>query len=240
MSGIASMFLDPANPELMGPTITDNVTGMYACYGVLGALYERERSGTGRRIEVNMLEASIAFTPDSFANAIMGGQIMNRLTRVSASQSYAFTCSDGKMLALQLSTQDKFWSDLLAAIERPDLAADPRFGSREQRVANYVELRGVLRDVFATKQRGDWYAVLEEHDVPFAPVNTHADVVKDPQVAHLGTFYTMSHPIEGELTLIHNPVAIDSARVDAELPPPSLGEHTAAVLEELAEARTRT
>jgi formyl-CoA transferase len=232
MSGIASLFLDPANPELMGPTITDNVTGMYACYGILGALYERERSGAGHRVEVNMLESSIAFMPDPFANALMGRQKMDRLTRVSASQSYAFACSDGKLLAIQLSTQEKFWTGLLAAIERPELAEDERFRTRDLRVANYVELRALLRSVFARAERAEWYVRLERHDVPFAPVHTLAEVVEDEQVVHLGTFYTMQHPDEGEITAIHNPVRIDSGRIDAALPPPALGEHTAAVLQE--------
>jgi len=240
MSGIASLFLDPANPELMGPTITDNVTGMYACYGILGALYERERSGIGRRVEVNMLESSIAFMPDPFANAIMGGQAMDRLTRVSASQSFAFTCSDGKLLAIQLSTQDKFWTGLLAAIGYRELADDPRFVSREQRVAHYVELRAVLRTIFATAPRAEWYVRLERHDVPFAPVHTLPEVVTDEQVVHLGTFYHMRHPIEGEITAIHNPVRIDSGRIDSERPPPALGEHTAEVLQEVSEAQARS
>lgn len=239
MSGIASLFLDPANPELMGPTITDNVTGMYACYGILGALFERERSGAGRHVEVNMLESSIAFMPDPFANAIMGGQTMDRLTRVSASQSYALTCADGKMLAIQLSTQEKFWTGLLAAIERPELAADPRFVDRDRRVANYVALRALLREAFAKRTRAQWYARLEQHDVPFAPVHTLTEVVADEQVAHLGTFYRMHHPTEGELTAIHSPVRIDGHRVDAELPPPALGEHTTAVLDEIEQINAR-
>ena len=68
LSGIASLLLDPEEPQACGPTIPDNATGMYACYGILGALYERERTGRGHRIDVNMLEAAIAFIPDPFAN----------------------------------------------------------------------------------------------------------------------------------------------------------------------------
>jgi crotonobetainyl-CoA:carnitine CoA-transferase CaiB-like acyl-CoA transferase len=240
MSGIASLFLDPDNPELMGPTITDNVTGMYACYGILGALYERERSGVGRRVEVNMLESSIAFMPDPFANAIMGGQAIDRLSRVASSQSYAFTCSDRKMIALQLSTQEKFWRGLLAAIERPQLADDPRFATRDARVANYVELRSLLRDVFAERSRPEWSERLERHDVPFAPVHTLPEVVNDEHVMHLGTFFRLHHPSEGELTAIHNPVRIDGKHVDGDLPPPLLGEHTEQILRELSEARAQS
>ena len=94
---------------------------MFACYGVLGALYERERTGKGRRIEVNMLEAAISFIPDPFANHTQMGIHNDPLTRVASSHSFAFRCADGKLLAVHLSSQPKFWEGFLAAIERPDL-----------------------------------------------------------------------------------------------------------------------
>ena len=75
--------------------------------------------------------------------------------------------------------------------------------------------------------------VLEENDVPFAPVNDLQDVLDDPQVRHLGTFYQQHHPTEGEITAIHRPVLIDGAREERTLPAPTLGEHTDAVLAEL-------
>jgi len=75
--------------------------------------------------------------------------------------------------------------------------------------------------------------VLEEHDVPFAPVNSIADVLDDPQVGHLRTFYRQRHPSEGEITAIHRPVLIDGARDERALPAPVLGEHTDAVLAEI-------
>jgi crotonobetainyl-CoA:carnitine CoA-transferase CaiB-like acyl-CoA transferase len=227
VSGIASLFLDPDRPELMGPTIADNVTGMYACYGILGALFERERSGTGHVVEANMLECSIAFMPDSFANALNAGMTIERLTRVSASQSYAFTCADGKMIAIQLSTQEKFWLSLVAAIDRPGLREDPRFASRDARINNYVALREELRPVFRERPRAEWTAVLEANDMPFAPVHTLAEVVDDPQVRALDVFYEMRHPTEGTMRGIRRPVRIDGDRSGADRPPPVLGEHTA-------------
>ena len=87
LSGILSLQLDPLHPQSSGPTIADNATGMFAAYGILGALYERERTGRGRRVEVNMLEAGIAFIPDPFANYTRAGIMSDRLTRVAASQS---------------------------------------------------------------------------------------------------------------------------------------------------------
>jgi formyl-CoA transferase len=231
ISGMAGLFLAPDDPQLLGPTVADNLTAMYACYGILGALYERERSGLGRRVEVNMLESSIAFMPDAFANALE--RDVDRFTRVAASQSYALACSDGELIAIQLSTQEKFWRGLLEAAERPQLADDPRFASRADRVRNYLALRDELRPIFAQRTRGVWMERLERYDVPFAPIYALSEVPDDPQVRHLGTFYEMQHPQEGTIRGIRRPVRIDGRREGAERPPPMLGEHTTELISTL-------
>jgi crotonobetainyl-CoA:carnitine CoA-transferase CaiB-like acyl-CoA transferase len=94
-------------------------------------------------------------------------------------------------------------------------------------------LNRVLAEIVAGKPRAHWIAVLEQNDVPFAPVNGLADVLDDPQVQHLRTFYRQTHPTEGEITAIHRPVLIDGTRGERALPAPTLGEHTDAVLAEL-------
>mgnify|MGYP001403147557 CR=1 FL=1 len=233
LSGIASLLLDPEYPQACGPTVPDNATGMFACYGILGALYDRERTGRGRRVEVNMLEAAISFIPDPFANYTQMGISNNPLTRVASSHSFAFRCADDKLLAIHLSSQPKFWEGLLTAIERTDLAGDSRFSSREQRIKNFVPLTRTLGEVIVKKPRADWMALLEANDVPFAPVHNIEDVLDDPQVKHLETFRTLQHPTEGALTAIRRPVHIDGGRDGSDLPAPTLGEHTDQVLKEL-------
>ena len=233
LSGIASLFLDPDAPQASGPTIPDNATGMYACTGILGALYERTQTGKGRRVEVNMLEAAISFIPDPFANHTQMGIDNNPLTRVASSHSFAFRCADGKLLAVHLSSQPKFWEGLLTALERSDLANDARFKTRDQRIKNFSELTHVLGETVAQKPRAEWMARMETNDVPFAPVHNIPDVIDDPQVKHLETFHTMKHPTQGAIVAIRRPMRIDGGRDGSPLPAPTLGEHTAEVLHEL-------
>lgn len=239
LSGIASVMLDRDKPTANGPTIADNVTGMYAAYGILGALHEREKTGVGRRIEVNMLEAAVAFIPDAFVNFTHLSIDNQPRTRVASSQSYAFRCADGKLLALHLSSPPKFWENLLTAIKRPDLKDDPRFAARDLRVKNYILLEAELAAVFVTKDRAHWVARLESADVPFAPVQTISEVIDDPQIRHLGTFYQETHTTEGALTLIHRPVRIDGSREIDGRAPPTLGQHTAEILATLPSGRAK-
>jgi crotonobetainyl-CoA:carnitine CoA-transferase CaiB-like acyl-CoA transferase len=234
LSGLASVTLDPDNPQASGPTIADNVTGMYAACGILGALYERETTGRGRRIEVNMLEAAVSFVPDAFSN-FTRMQIDNQpRTRVASSQSYAFRCADDKLLALHLSSPQKFWESLLDVIERPDLKTDVRFATRDARVRNYAILEKELATVIGSKDRLHWMTKLDRADVPFAPVQTISEVLDDPQIKHLGTFHQQTHPTEGPLTLLRRPILIDGNRDIQSRPPPTLGEHTGEILQELS------
>ena len=233
LSGVLSQFIDPEMPEVGGPTLSDNISGFYAAYGILGALYERERSGKGRRVDVNMLEAGIAFIPDPFSNFTRAGVRSGPLTRVAASQSFAFRCGDGKLLAVHLSSQAKFFESAAAALECPDLVRDERFLTRDLRIKNYGELTRIFGEIIGTKRRLHWMTVLEAHDVPFAPIHDLAEVLDDPQVRHLRTFYEQEHPTQGKITAIHRPVLIDGERAERALPAPTLAEHTDAILAEL-------
>ena len=233
LSGVLSQFVDPQAPQVGGPTLSDNITGFYCAYGILGALHERERTGKGRRIETSMLEATIAFAPDSFINHKRYGVAVGPLTRVSASQSYAFRCKDDRLVAIHLSSQPKFWEGLLAALERNDLATHPDFNTREKRIDNYTTLRAELGKTFATRTRAEWTQRLEAQDVPYAPVHNVSEVMDDDQVRHLGTFYQGKHPSEGEVWGINPPLFVDRERPGPMSPPPVLGEHNEQILGEL-------
>ena len=180
-----------------------------------------------------MMEAAISFIPDPFANHTLLGIDNTPLTRVASSHSFAAPCADGKLLAIHLSSQTKFWEGLLRAIERMDLNDDPRFANREARIAHFTVLTEVLASVFVTRDRAAWMALLEAQDVPFAPIHSIPEVIADPQVQHLESFRTLHHPTLGDLLTIRRPVRIDGGRDGSDLAAPVLGEHTDAVLVEL-------
>jgi crotonobetainyl-CoA:carnitine CoA-transferase CaiB-like acyl-CoA transferase len=236
LSGISSLLLD-ADAQITGPSIADNLTGMYASYGILGALFERERTGKARTLQLNMLESTMAFISDPFANFTMAGVKPDPLMRVRASQSYALRCQDGSLVAVHMSSPQKFWVGLLKALEREDLATDPRFAERAQRLDNYEELAIELNRTSKTRSRDHWLARLVENDVPHAPVLTLPEVMDDVQVKHLKTFADAEHPVHGPQKMIRRPVLYDGQREDQPLQPaPDLGEHSDEVFRALGYA----
>jgi formyl-CoA transferase len=238
LSGMSSLFLDPENPQITGPTISDNITGYYASQGILAALFGREKTGVGRRIDVNMLEATLAFMPDPFGYYTQMDIVSDPKLRARTSQSYAFRCGDEKLLTVHLSSQEKFWEQFVDVIARPDLLTHEKSNSRALRIENYDFVNEVASEIFARHPRSYWLEVLAKRDIPFAPVYDVVEVLADPQIRHLGTFSTVTHPAMGPLTAIRRPVLFDKSRDDQpQIPPPMLGEHTAEVLAELSHGR---
>jgi crotonobetainyl-CoA:carnitine CoA-transferase CaiB-like acyl-CoA transferase len=245
LSGLLSLFVDPKDPRTLGPTLSDQITGMQACMAVLAALHERNRTGKGARVEVTMVEASMALIPDSFTAYTHAGHVMQPESRAAVSLSFAFACADGKLLAIHVSSMEKFWKALLAAVERPDIGEDERFRDRMGRIKNYQALVDVLRPLFAAKPRQYWAERLAAHDVPAAVVHSIPEAIEEPEVKHLGMLHELNHPRYGRQTAMRRASRIDGERESDPLPPPALGEHTDRVLQEfgfeaneIAELRT--
>jgi crotonobetainyl-CoA:carnitine CoA-transferase CaiB-like acyl-CoA transferase len=232
LSGLLGQFLEPERPKITGPNVADAVTGLYAAYGVLGALYQREKSGCGHLVEVPMLDAVISFATNSIAQFFRNGVTPSPYQRPAASQCFVLPCADGKLISVHLSTPPKFWEALLQVIGRPELAADTRFDSAGNRIKKYEVLSQELGRSFVKKEQAEWIVALEALDVPFAPVNDFAAVVEDPQVRHLGTIIEMRHPRMGSVKGVNSAVHFDRQRDTNHAPPPMLGEHNDQVLRE--------
>jgi crotonobetainyl-CoA:carnitine CoA-transferase CaiB-like acyl-CoA transferase len=228
-SGFLKLLINPANPRVVGPAIADALTGFYAAYGILGALYEREKQKTtkGKRVEVSMFEAMTHFNLDAFTHLFSEGEVMGPYSRPSVSQSYVLPCADGKWIALHMSSPPKFWQGLAQAIERPTLFDDPRFASREARIEHQGELIELLTSLFAQRERAEWCRRLEALDVPYAPMYATDEVPDDAQAKHLQLFVDAAHPQGGRWRTVRSPVSFDGERALEVTAPPLLGDHDA-------------
>jgi len=233
-SGFLNLLVNPKNPRVVGPAIADALTGYYAAYGVMGALIERGRTGLGRTVEVSMLEAMAHFNLDAFTHYFQADEVMGPYSRPSVSQSYVLQCADGKWIALHMSSPEKFWQGLAAAIEKPDLFEDPRFATRDARIANQEAMIELLGGLFAHQPRDEWCRRLQSEDVPHAPMYDTSEALEDPQAVHLQLTASAVHPVMGLFRTVRSPVSFDGERALAVRAPPTLDEHRAEILATLA------
>lgn len=226
LSGFLSVIVDTERPRFMGPALADAITGIYAAYGVLGALLERGRTGRGRMVEVSMLEAMAHFAVEPFAAYFALGEVPTSSDRPRLAQAYILHTADGGLLVVHLSSLEKFWQGLVEALQAPHLATDARFATRQARIANYEALGAELDAQFRGHSLQEWITRLDAHDVPFAPLNRLDAVLNDPQVRHLGLMVPVESP-HGAARAVRPPVQFDGDRAPSVTAAPLLDEHGA-------------
>lgn len=233
MGGLMSVLTDIDNPKGMGASLSDLLTGLYACYAVQGALIGRERKGIGQKVETSLLQATVAFGAENAVRYLASGLVPNRNTRVHMAQVYAFSAGDGMPFVIHLSSPQKFWHSLAKAVDRPELKDDPRFANKEARIKNYDALHDILAEKFASSPRDHWLGLLKQYDVPSAPLLNLKEVFEDPQVIHLGMLAEMAHPRMGKVRLVGSGIRMSETPPQMSLPPPTAGENTEQILGEL-------
>jgi len=224
ISGFLSVVVDSSRPRFLGPALADAITGIYAAYGALGALVQRGRSGQGALVEVSMLEAMAHFAVEPFAAYFALDIVPTSSDRPRLAQAYILHTADKRLIAIHLSSLEKFWTGLVAAIEAPELASDERFQVRQARIDNYDALNAELDRRFSRSDLAYWIERLGSHDVPYAPINTIDEVVHDPQVEHLGLIVPVA-PVQGASRAVRPPVQFGGVRENSVRAAPLLNEH---------------
>jgi crotonobetainyl-CoA:carnitine CoA-transferase CaiB-like acyl-CoA transferase len=236
VSGIMDVTGDADGPPLrVSFSLIDMAAALFAVQGVLLALYERDttRNGTGRRVDVSLLDAGLALQAAPFTDFFADGRLPGRHgnQNPALSPAGAFRTSDGKYLTVAV-LREAHWEKFCSAISRPDLVADPRFSDNRRRLAGRAQLNEILDDVFRARTQSEWLDVLGRADVLCAPVNSYRDVVADSGLGEAMSTVRFELP-DGPMTTIGNPVLMDGRRFEVTRCPPELGAHTVDVLSEL-------
>ena len=147
-------------------------------------------------------------------------------SRLKQAQVYAFVAGDGLPFVIHLSHPPKFWEGVTEVAGRPDLRNDPRFRDRHARIRNYEDLEKILKEAFRAAPREQWLKMLEERDVPCAPIRALDEVFEDPQVRHLDRLVAIKDSELGTFQLVKNGANLSATPLDISLNPPKLGEHT--------------
>ncbi len=232
LSGFLSVVVDPDRPRFLGPALADAITGIYAAYGVLGALFERSRTQRGRLVEVSMLEAMAHFAVEPFAAFFALDQVPTSSDRPRLAQAYILRTADGGLIAIHLSSLEKFWRGLTLALDSAALSSDARFGTREGRIAHFEALGAELDALFHRFPTQHWVDRLKAHDVPFAPINRIDQVVEDPQVRHLGLIVPVEAAHAGDRA-VRPAIRFDRAHATSVRTAPLLDEHGATIRQAL-------
>jgi crotonobetainyl-CoA:carnitine CoA-transferase CaiB-like acyl-CoA transferase len=181
-----------------------------------------------------MFEAMAHFAVEPFAAWFALGEVPKSSDRPRLAQAYILHTADSRLLAIHLSSLEKFWSGLTTALEAPGLADDPRFADRLSRIRNYEALAAELDACFRRRPLVDWVARLSSHDVPFAPINGIDAVVEDPQARHLGLVVPVEEAIEGGREAVRPALQFDGRRATSVNAAPLLNQHGDAIRAALA------
>ncbi len=218
-------------PTLVAMSIIDLLGAMYGAYGVLAALYHRQRTGEGQRVNVSLLDSAVAALSELGVHHLNTGAEGHR---GSPQHSCPFIPSPYGIY----KTRDGYlamsgWQNLSRLSEvlgLPDLTKDPRFDSFWKLVDNRAQLDALLEEVLIQKTTAEWLAAMEKADLWVAPVNTYPEVFRDPQVVHNDMVAVVDSPV-GPLKLLNVPFKLSRTPVQIRMAPPTLGQHTEEILE---------
>ena len=234
VGGLMSITGEPdGRPLKVGVAISDVVSGLFGAVSLLAGLLARERRvGAGQRIDVSLLQSTLAVLVNQAQAALITGVAPVR--RGNAHPSIVpyetFATADGE-IAIGVGSERQ-WARLGPAIGLPGLATDARFATNGDRVERRDDLIPILAERFATAASATWLARLGEAGIPAGPILDVAEAFASPQAAALGSRVLLEHPILGRVDQVGVPFELAGTPATVRLPPPLLGEHTEEILRE--------
>jgi alpha-methylacyl-CoA racemase len=212
-------------PVMPAVQAADMAGGALAAVAILGAVVARERTGIGQRVDTSLFGAAVSWLPTLFASTLAGGGVPARPGEPPLAgglpQYGIYATQDGRYVTLG-ALEPRFFQAFCTAVGRPDLAG-----------LAPGALRAELRAIFGSRTLAEWERSLEGVETCFAPVRTLEEAANDPQAEALGLFTSVQHPRLGAVPQIGPAFALSDTPAEVRVPPPELGEHTAAVLAEI-------
>ena len=232
-AGLMSITGAAAGPPFrLGVAIADIVSGMFAAQGIAMALLARARTGRGQRVDVGMLDATVALLTYQagiyFATGTTPGRMGNRHPTIVPYET--LPASDGEFVVAV--GNDEQWRRFCAALEAPALAADERFATNTARVNHYDELRPLLLERLRMRRRNEWVADLKQAGIPCGSVREVAETLEDRQLDARAMIETVNHISAGAIRVLGVPIKLSDTPGAGRTAPPALGQHTAQILEQ--------
>lgn len=233
MGGIMSLTGHPgAPPTRVGTSIGDLAAGVFTAYGIVAALFDRQKTGKGMKVDVGMLDCQVALLENAlaryFATDTVPGPLGARHPSISPFEAYA--TADGHIIVA--AGNDSLFEKLSASVGKPELAKDARFLTNDLRCRNVDALKVELEGALVGRTTGEWQEILLAQGVPSGPINTVREVVDDPQILARKMIVTADDPTAGKVYMAGNPVKLSAYTDSDERPPaPDLDADRDAILE---------
>lgn len=235
ISGYMSITGYPDRPPLRsGQSISDYYAGMLCAFSIVSALHYRQRSGTGQRIDMALLDSLIVALDNLGERYNVSGEILTRAGNVSftGSSSGIYPTTDGHV-AIAAGSSELVWRRFCRTIGQPALLDDPRFATIPARREHRDEVAAIITQWTDTRSKTEVVNTLTPAGVPAAPVNNVAEMVADPQVQAREMFVTHEHPVYGPVTVTGTPLKLSETPGTIERLAPLPGEHNAEVFVDL-------
>ena len=231
--GLISVTGEPGRSGVrVGSSLIDMGTGMWSALGIVSALLERERTGEGAEVDTSLYETALGYVGYHLVGFLADGTVPVPEGTVfpMVAPYQVFPTRDGELMVA--GGNDRLFAALCAALDLPELLADPRFHTNPDRVEHREQLVAILSDRLQERDTAEWHQLLTEAGIPAAPVADVEDVVTAEQTEALEILQPLEHPTIPDLRLTALPLSFDGERAIHHHPPPLLGEHTAEVLSE--------
>lgn len=227
ISGVMSVTGEnEADPVKCGVPFGDICVGLYGAFSALAAIIDSRRTGRGANIDCSMLGcmlgAAALQTSEYFGTGKAPGRWGSAHPRNAPYQ--AFRGSDKHFVIA--AGNDRLWGEVCEAVERPDLAMDPRFITQELRARNQADLFHILQNLFEERTADAWLVEMDRRGVPCAPINDYADILNDPHVDQMGIVKDLKLPNGVTTRTVDFPVSISGQSIGVYAGPPKLGAHT--------------
>ncbi len=195
------------------PAFIDNLAGMCLAYGVMTALFIRERTGIGQEVNTSLFQTGVFQISYDVAGALVTGKNFEDWAVTSREEvpnvlAVTYETKDGRTLRLAILQPDLYWSKFCDAIERADLKQDPRFRSFLDRTNNHAALLKILDEIFLSRTLQEWKLRLNEARIPWSPVQTLQELVHDPQARENDFFVPLDCPSYGRVEVVANPIKL--------------------------------
>jgi crotonobetainyl-CoA:carnitine CoA-transferase CaiB-like acyl-CoA transferase len=235
-SGVMDLMREGKNaPVVSRGGYGDSITSQSLLAGVMAALFIRERTGVGQKVEVSLYNTALWVLGFDISGCLITGKDAGRPLRKSKNNPIRnhYPTKDDRWIMLGMTNAQHYWPEFCRAFNRPEWENDPKYATFEARSKNAEELNALIEEIFLTKTYAEWQELLGKCKLVWAPIFTPLEASRDEQAIANEYFVDWDHPDYGKIKVLNNPIKLSKAPAGIQCRAPKLGEHTAELLAKL-------